>query len=118
MRGSTLADYLGQLTASADIAHARAALLIEHFAEAAADMRRAINEGALGAAFAASTANSNADGDDQKALDVHADNAFINAAQTARVAHYASEEQAHPLTIDPLSPISVAVDPLDGSSNI
>ena len=118
MRGSTLADYLGQLTASADIAHARAALLIEHFAGAAADMRRAINEGALGAAFAASTANNNADGDDQKALDVHADNEFINAAHAARVGHYASEEQAHPLTIDPASPISVAVDPLDGSSNI
>ena len=85
MRGSTLADYLGQLTASADAAHSRAAFLIENFAGAAADMRRAINEGALGVAFAHSTQNNNADGDDQKALDVHADNAFINAAQNARV---------------------------------
>ncbi len=118
MRGSTLQDYLGQIGSSADPALSRASLLVERFAEAAAEMRRAINEGALGAAFAASTANNNADGDDQKALDVHADNEFINAAHAARVGHYASEEQAHPLTIDPASPISVAVDPLDGSSNI
>ena len=118
MRGSTLADYLGHHTATANAALTRSALLIEHFARAAADMRRAINEGALGAAFAHQTNSSNADGDDQKALDVHADNAFINAAQSARVAHYASEEQSHPLTIDPMGPISVAVDPLDGSSNI
>ena len=39
------AIFVDHTTASADIAHARAALLIEHFAEAAADMRRAINEG-------------------------------------------------------------------------
>ena len=38
--------------AAAHAAHARAAFLIENFASAAAEMRRAINEGALGAAFA------------------------------------------------------------------
>ena len=118
MRGITLEEHLATFVANGDPVRQRVSALISRFADVANEMRLAINEGALGAAFAATLSSSNADGDDQKALDVHADNLFINASREAGIAHYASEEQPHPVTINPASPVSVAIDPLDGSSNI
>jgi fructose-1,6-bisphosphatase I len=118
MKGMPLAEFLEQAAASGDDHLSTVARLVDRFAQVAAEMRLAINEGALGAAFAATMESNNADGDEQKALDVHADHLFINAAREAGVAYYASEEQANPLIIREGSPVSVAIDPLDGSSNI
>lgn len=60
----------------------------------------------------------NADGDGQKALDVIADAAFVAALQGSDVAFYASEEQDHAQTLNPGGTFALAIDPLDGSSNI
>ena len=61
----------------------------------------------------------NADGDAQKELDVMADEEFLAAAQASGVvAAYCSEEQDQAVLIDEAAPLIIAIDPLDGSSNI
>ncbi|MGL4397081.1 MAG: class 1 fructose-bisphosphatase [Hyphomicrobium sp.] len=56
--------------------------------------------------------------DEQKEIDVVANQALIDALKTAPVAAFASEEMALPMALDPQAPIIVAADPLDGSSNV
>jgi fructose-1,6-bisphosphatase I len=61
----------------------------------------------------------NSDGDTQKALDVIADDRFLAAARASGVvATYFSEEQDSAVLIEESAPLVVAIDPLDGSSNI
>ncbi len=69
--------------------------------------------GALGAAV-----GENTDGDTQKALDVEADEAYMKAFGGTGVRWYASEEQSDVVEIDPAGRFALAIDPLDGSSNI
>ena len=60
----------------------------------------------------------NADGDRQKDLDIRADQLIRGALTTVRCAALASEEAEAPELGDATAPISIAYDPLDGSSNI
>src|SRR4051794_6147724 len=60
----------------------------------------------------------NTDGDKQTKLDVIADRVFLKAARAAPVAVYASEEQPEAYVIDLTQPLALAIDPLDGSSNV
>lgn len=60
----------------------------------------------------------NSDGDGQKALDVIADDAFRAALQDTAVRYYASEEQEEAVVLNPAGTLALAIDPLDGSSNI
>ncbi|MDX8497964.1 class 1 fructose-bisphosphatase [Mesorhizobium sp. VK4C] len=90
---------------------------IRQLTQAAAKVRNAINQGALGAAFAG-TRGANADGDVQTDLDIFADDVFLDAMRHAPVALYASEELEQPVLLDKQAPIAIAIDPLDGSSNI
>lgn len=60
----------------------------------------------------------NAGGDGQKALDVLADDLFRDALAAAGVRWFASEEQDQPMALNPTGRLAVAIDPLDGSSNI
>lgn len=57
-------------------------------------------------------------GDAQKHLDVVADNMFKTALEKAPVGIYASEENPDAIYLDESKPYVVAIDPLDGSSNI
>ncbi|RDW13868.1 class 1 fructose-bisphosphatase [Paracoccus thiocyanatus] len=66
----------------------------------------------------ASAVGTNADGDGQKALDVMADDLFRDALAGAGVRWFASEEQDEAVALDPQGRLAVAIDPLDGSSNI
>ncbi|MCP4316879.1 MAG: class 1 fructose-bisphosphatase [Hyphomicrobiales bacterium] len=118
MQSATLDAYLNTYAGSDDPVRLQIAGTIRAFAGAAVQIRKSINEGALGAAFASSRATYSADGDAQKELDVHADNRFLDAARQAGIAFYASEELPGPVTINTQSDIAVAIDPLDGSSNI
>jgi fructose-1,6-bisphosphatase I len=61
---------------------------------------------------------SNVDGDAQRRLDLVAEEVFSAALRSAQIGAYLSEEVATPSLFDPESPIAVAIDPLDGSSNI
>lgn len=60
----------------------------------------------------------NADGDQQTELDIRANNILIDELHAAPVAYLASEELEHPLVVNEDAPLYVALDPLDGSSNI
>ncbi len=60
----------------------------------------------------------NSDGDSQKALDVMADEAFAEALSKTSVRWYASEEQDSVVELNTVGRYALAIDPLDGSSNI
>ena len=60
----------------------------------------------------------NSDGDVQKALDLLTDKLFMEALAQAPVAVLVSEELAEPKRLKDDAPLVVAIDPLDGSSNI
>lgn len=81
------------------------------------DLARIIARGPLGMAMAEAVGE-NAGGDGQKALDVLADDMFAAALGAAGVRWYASEEQDHAVELNPQGSFALAIDPLDGSSNI
>lgn len=81
------------------------------------DLARIIARGPLGMSMAEAVGE-NAGGDGQKALDVLADDMFAAALGPAGVRWYASEEQEHAVELNPAGAYALAIDPLDGSSNI
>lgn len=94
------------------------AATIGALARAALEVRKLTTQGALNAGFAASRGSENTDGDIQKDLDVVADGIFLQAIREVPVALYGSEENTGAILIDPAKPLALAIDPLDGSSNI
>jgi len=93
------------------------AAVVSAIAEVAARMSDEISGGPLRGALAESV-GSNEAGDTQTALDVTADRAFFNAMRSAPVRWYASEERPGVEEVNPEGTLAVAMDPLDGSSNI
>lgn len=93
------------------------AAVIAAIAGAAITISEVIGRGALGGDLAA-TGSQNSDGDVQKALDVIAHQRVTEALQAAPVAEVASEEADDVMRLNPGAPLAVAIDPLDGSSNI
>ena len=73
-----------------------------------------ISQTALGAV----TGEENADGDDQKTLDVLADQLIEQALAKTSLFAYLSEEREQPVPLSPSGQLVCACDPLDGSSNI
>ncbi|MBK1634504.1 class 1 fructose-bisphosphatase [Rhodovulum adriaticum] len=102
-----------------DLQHIPAALqpLMNALCEVGAELAHTIQRGPLGGALGASVGE-NLGGDTQKALDVMADDAFAEKLKTADVRWYASEEQDDVVELDPNGTYALAIDPLDGSSNI
>lgn len=90
---------------------------IQAIALAASDIAERIARGPLVGDLAA-TVGGNADGDVQKALDVWANDHLVAALTASGVGAIASEELDAALAINREAPIAVALDPLDGSSNI
>ena len=117
MTAATLDAFLNSYTGQDDSLRPAVAATIRQLATAAVKIRHVVNQGALGAAFAG-TRGANADGDIQKDLDVFADDIFLDAMRHAPVALYASEELERPVLLDGDAPLAIAIDPLDGSSNI
>ncbi len=91
--------------------------VIRTLAGIATELARTIASGPLGGALGAEV-GSNTDGDNQKALDVLADERFAAALKGSGVRWYASEEREDVVEIDPEGTLALAIDPLDGSSNI
>ena len=93
-------------------------LTVRRLAAAAVALCGTIEQGPLGKAFAEGRGHAGPSGDVPKELDLLADALFIDAMRQAPVCLYASEELEDAVLLDPAAPLAVAVDPLDGSSNI
>lgn len=106
----TLQDYL-ESWAGGSAERADIALTVAALAGATVELARVTALGPLADALDAPL-RTNADGDAQQHLDVHAHELFLDALRQAPVAALASEECAEPCRL------AVALDPLDGSSNI
>lgn len=91
--------------------------VIEAIATAAVELAALIADGPL-AGITGRVDGVNADGDQQKDIDVVADDIMRRALKAAPVAAILSEEAALPETLDPEAPLCVAIDPLDGSTNV
>ena len=81
------------------------------------DLGRTIKRGPLGGSLGVGVGE-NLGGDQQKALDVMADDAFAAELKKTPVRYYASEEQDEVVELNPAGTFALAIDPLDGSSNI
>lgn len=91
--------------------------VVQALAHVAIDLARTIASGPLGGTLGAEVGN-NSDGDSQKALDVMADEAFAAALRGSGVRWYASEERDSVEELSTDGALALAIDPLDGSSNI
>ncbi len=97
--------------------HRAVAATILAIADAARSIAALVARGALGGRLA-QVVRGNAQGDDQKELDVRANELLIAALRAAPVTVVASEELEASLLLNERAPLAVALDPLDGSSNI
>jgi fructose-1,6-bisphosphatase I len=114
-QGAGLASVLEAVESAQAKAAARAILaLARAAAELSAVIARPSIEGRLGAA----TGGANIDGDAQRKLDLIAEDLCRSALESAGVGPYLSEETEGPVSLDPAGTVAVAIDPLDGSSNI
>jgi fructose-1,6-bisphosphatase I len=95
-----------------------AGMVIQRIANAAVELSELIALGRLVGDGHVAVGGCNEDGDAQKHLDIVANDMFIDAMKGASVAVAVSEELREPLLLDPHASLVVAVDPLDGSSNI
>lgn len=92
------------------------AQLLDRIAQVARGLSRRIARGPLEGH--GGTVGENSDGDVQKALDLIADEAFAAALKDGPVRWYASEEREDVAELNPRGTLALAIDPLDGSSNI
>jgi len=107
---TSLSDYLADKPK--DLGEAILAL-----AKVGKELAALISRGALGGELGGAVGE-NSGGDQQKALDVLADDAFATALRKSQVKFYASEEQDDVVLLNPEGHLALAIDPLDGSSNI
>jgi fructose-1,6-bisphosphatase I len=91
--------------------------VIEAIAAAAIELAALIADGPL-AGITGRNGGVNSDGDQQKDIDVAADEIMRRALRAAPVAAVLSEEAALPETLHPEAHLCVAIDPLDGSANL
>jgi fructose-1,6-bisphosphatase I len=93
------------------------ASVISVIAEVAEEVAALVGAGELASAHTEIIGDSGG-GDAQKALDLRAHELFVAALSGAPVAYVGSEEAGEAAVLDPGAPLAVAIDPLDGSSNI
>lgn len=86
-------------------------------AEVSQKLAQTIADGPLAGDLSAAV-GTNLGGDGQKALDLIADDAYMVALKDSQVRWYASEEQDEVVELNSTGDLALAIDPLDGSSNI
>ena len=92
--------------------------VVEALAEAAKDISALIGRNGLENDLGSEIGKANKDGDTQKALDIKAEEIITQKLQGTEAEMLLSEETEKPLPINQQGSLIVAVDPLDGSSNI
>lgn len=110
--GSFLADYAGE-----DEKRRAVAETVQSLADACCAIAEVIALGPLGGRMGR-PGETNPDGDVQAALDVRSNEIVLDELADAPVAYLASEELELPAPLNEDAPLYVAIDPLDGSSNI
>lgn len=118
MVSATLDAFLSSYVKGGDPIRSAVSSTLRQLGLTAVKVRNTINQGALGKAFAGNQGKGHDSGDAQKDLDVYADDMFIEAMRQAPICLYGSEELEHPALLDETAPLVIAIDPLDGSSNI
>ena len=112
----TLDAYLSEWTL--EIANRRAvAETVLALAAASIETSALVRRGRLAGEFARVTARAG-EFDEQKAIDVLANDTILEKLKAAPVAAFASEEMAEPVVLDADAAVLVSADPLDGSSNV
>ncbi len=91
--------------------------VIAAIAAASIELSALIADGPL-AGITGQNGSFNPDGDQQRDIDVVADQLMRGALRNAPVAAVLSEEAALPEILDPAASLCVAIDPLDGSANL
>ncbi len=118
-RFRTLSDYLNDWTTNGnDTERGAVAGTVERIAHGGRAIAELVAKGPLAGSLGAQAGADNADGDAQKELDVRANDLLIAGLRQAPVAVITSEELDEPLVNNPGASLIVAMDPLDGSSNI
>jgi len=112
----TLAGYLSGW-AGGRPARLAVAATVNALAAVGAEFADLLGKGALAGPLGRSTGK-RGDVDEQKEIDVLTNDRIVAALRDAPVASVASEEMEGPQLLDAKAPLLVAVDPLDGSSNI
>ncbi len=112
-----LSDYLAAAVADGK-ADASLAAVIERLALAAGRIDRMVQMNGFDGDLGRETGDVNADGDCQKALDVRAEEVVVDALSCPQVAVILSEEKDDPIMGSEGGDFIVALDPIDGSSNI
>lgn len=108
-----LASWAGEDALRGDVAR-----VITLMVEAGVVIADIVGRGALEEAMGAQTDATNAGGDAQKALDVRTHDIVVDLLKDSPVARVGSEEAEEEVVFDDARPLVVAMDPLDGSSNI
>jgi fructose-1,6-bisphosphatase I len=103
--------------AHGDPARADIAVTVVRLSEACGRIGNLVSLGALAGALGSETGRQSGV-DAQKEIDVRANDLIVAALKDAPVASLGSEELEWALPIHPGAPLAVAVDPIDGSSNI
>ena len=103
--------------AGADYLRSATATTVSALASAAHEIAGIVAAGPLAGALGAHRSEAKG-GDFQTELDLRANDLLANALARSPVAALASEEMDAPLALNAGAPIAVALDPLDGSSNI
>ncbi len=111
-----LADYL-ERWAGGDADRQAAAQVLGAVAVASCEIAALIESGPLAGALGAEQ-DCNADGDVQKELDLRAEELLVTALRRTPVAAIVSEEHVEPIEANGSAALAIAIDPLDGSSNI
>ena len=114
---SFLADWAGTSADGDNATNLAIAETINKLCGAAASIADLIAQGSLAGEMAAIVGD-NADGDAQKFLDVKSNELIFGALRDSPVAVMGSEEDDEAVALNEGAPLAVAVDPLDGSSNI
>ena len=112
----TLSDHLARWAAN-DAARTPVAETVATIARACRDIAELIAAGPLAGDLSAERGAGEGN-DVQKEIDLRTNTMLIEALRFAPVAAVASEEMPAPVALNVGAPLAVAIDPLDGSSNI
>ena len=117
--GNEAMDTLSKLLTNMSADQQPVAVAVKALAAVATKLSATIRHADPNVQLGAVRGSANADGDDQKKLDVLADEMIASAlANCVGVAAYLSEERDDAVTLHDGGDVIVASDPLDGSSNI